>query len=108
MTSEEAIKIIESQGAKSDVYGWRDVADAYGLAIKALKSQGRAETSQPKQTNYDKIHSMSLAELAVFLSDTTWCRRCPIDRDTCCNSRVNCIRTLATWLKKEAADERLY
>lgn len=101
MTTEEAIKIIESQGAQSDVYGWRDVASAYGLAIRVLKSQGEAETLQPKQTNYDRIHGMSLAELAVFLSDTADCSGCPDAFGRC----DTCAGAFLKWLKKEAADE---
>ena len=39
MTNEEAVKIIESVGPDSSVYGWRKVADAFNLAIKALENQ---------------------------------------------------------------------
>ena len=105
MTNEDAIKIIESQGAKSDVYRWRDVADAYSLAIQALKSQGEAETSQPKQTNYDKIHGMSLAELAVFLSDIADCDGCPARQGNTFGGCKACAGAFLEWLKKEAADE---
>ena len=39
MTNEEAVKIIESVGPDSSVYGWRKVADALNLAITALQNQ---------------------------------------------------------------------
>ena len=39
MTNKEAAKIIESVGPDSSVYGWRKVADAFNLAIKALENQ---------------------------------------------------------------------
>lgn len=41
MTNEEAVKIIESVGPDSSVYGWRKVADAFNLAIKALHNQAK-------------------------------------------------------------------
>ena len=39
MTNEEAAKIIESVELDGSVYGWRKVADAFNLAIKALENQ---------------------------------------------------------------------
>ena len=39
MTNEEAVKIIESVEPDGSVYGWRKVADAFNLAIKALENQ---------------------------------------------------------------------
>ena len=66
MTNEEAILIIDSLPAKSDVYNWRDVADAFGTAIKALQNAKK----------YEKA-----LELAVRDSDKTgtdvWCHDCP-------------------------------
>lgn len=43
MKNEEAILIIDSLPAKSDVYNWRDVADAFGTAIKALQNAKKYE-----------------------------------------------------------------
>ena len=66
MTNEEAILIIDSLPAKSDVYNWRDVADAFGTAIKALQNAKK----------YEKA-----LELAVRDSDKSgtdiWCHDCP-------------------------------
>ena len=45
MTNEEAVKIIESVGPDSSVYGWRKVADAFNLAIKALENQSKYENA---------------------------------------------------------------
>ena len=39
MTNKEAAKIIESVEPDGSVYGWRKVADAFNLAIKALENQ---------------------------------------------------------------------
>jgi uncharacterized paraquat-inducible protein A len=65
MTIEEAVKIIESVGPDSSVYGWRKVADAFNLAIKALENQPKYENA---------------LELAVRDSDKSgtdvWCEDC--------------------------------
>ena len=43
MTNEEAVKIIESLGPDDSVHGWRNTADAFNLAIKALENQAKYE-----------------------------------------------------------------
>lgn len=56
MTNEEAAKIIESVGPDSSVYGWRKVADAFNLAIKALENQSK----------YEKALHLATADSLVF------------------------------------------
>jgi hypothetical protein len=45
MTNEEAVKIIESLGPDDSVYGWRNTADAFNLAIKALENRSKYENA---------------------------------------------------------------
>ena len=88
MTNEEAILIIDSLPAKSDVYNWRDVADAFGTAIKALQNAKK----------YEKA-----LELAVHDSDKQgtdiWCHDCPYGD----NERLdNCIDCGVDYYKRKA------
>ena len=88
MTNEEAILIIDSLPAKSDVYNWRDVADAFGTAIKALQNAKK----------YEKA-----LELAVHDSDKQgtdiWCHDCPYGDnerlDNCSDCGVDYYKRLA-------------
>jgi hypothetical protein len=52
MTNEEAVKIIESVGPDSSVYGWRKVADALNLAITALQNQSKYENALERAADY--------------------------------------------------------
>ena len=52
MTIEEAVKIIESVGPDSSVYGWRKVADALNLAITALQNQSKYENALERAADY--------------------------------------------------------
>lgn len=58
----------------------------------------------PKQTNADRIRSMSDGELADFLYDCNFsCEYgCPARVGGCCE---DCIRSIEEWLKKEVEDE---
>lgn len=52
MTNEEAAKIIESVGPDDSVYGWRNTADAFNLAIKALHNQAKYEKALERAADY--------------------------------------------------------
>ena len=79
MTNKEAAKIIESVGPDSSVYGWRKVADAFNLAIKALENQSKYENA---------------LELAVRDSDKSgtdvWCEDCGYVEDERLNRCWEC------------------
>ena len=80
MTNEEAVKIIESLGPDDSEYGWRKVADAFNLAIKAL-------TDKPK---YEMALFMAVSDSSDHGTDV-WCKDCPYEKiipQHCCECGV--------------------
>lgn len=62
--------------------------------------------SQSKQTNADRIRSMSDAEIADFLCDIGECdRRCPAKIGDCFFSDSACRSAWRDWLKQEVKDD---
>ena len=79
MTNEEAAKIIEPLIPDASWHEWRDVADAFNLAIKALENQSK----------YEKA-----LEAAVRDSDKSgtdvWCEDCGYEEDERLNKCWEC------------------
>ena len=68
MTNEEAAKIIESVEPDGSVYGWRKVADAFNLAIKALQDQAKYEKALSLASNYIQSQDICPCEDCLILS----------------------------------------
>lgn len=60
----------------------------------------------PKQTNGDRIRTMSDEELAGFFEGYVDCVYCPrhLDNERCMNDDGSCFHTWLSWLKQEASD----
>lgn len=53
-------------------------------------------------TNYEKIHNMTVEELAQWMDKTIgYCGMCPVDKDTCDTCAV-CEKAFLSFLKEEA------
>ena len=63
MTREEAIKELQSYAEHS----WRDLNDAFKMAISALRKQ-ETVTDSHQMTNAERIRAMSDEELAVLIA----------------------------------------
>lgn len=88
MTNEEAAKIIESVEPDGSVYGWRKVADAFNLAIKALENQPKYENA---------------LELAC---DKISCMYCILhDVHPCEETHEQCVKRKAQYFKLKAGLE---
>ena len=56
------------------------------------------------ETNYDRLVSVSRAELAHFMMRTTDCP-CIAKETGCCRSDISCQKAWLDWLNKEAPHE---
>ena len=54
-----------------------------------------------KNTRYDQIKTLSVEDMAAFLSWYFDCDRCPARKDNCAEDCSFCIDALTQWLKKE-------
>lgn len=72
--------------------------------IKALREY--MEKQNPK-TNYDRIKSMSVEEMAEFIERMTEhleiCTRCPAYK--MCDTHIKCGENIKQWLLQEVSDE---
>ena len=63
--------------------------------------------SAPKQTNYDRIKSMSVEEMAEFIERMTEhleiCTRCPAYK--MCDTHIKCGENIKQWLLQEVSED---
>lgn len=69
------------------------------------------ENSAPKQTNYDRIKSMSVEEMARFMAKLDECEKyCAFTKDEKCNATGTepfvCVKGCKQWLLQEVSDEQ--
>jgi hypothetical protein len=61
--------------------------------------------SAPKQTNYDRIKSMSVEEMAEFLFEYVDCDFCPVSELCKTKNYENCKKSLKKWLLQEVRED---
>ena len=91
MTNEEAILIIDSLPAKSDVYNWRDVADAFVTAIKDLQNAMK----------YEKALNMMACKIVDFSKERE-CAGCPLKGSGIEKWGSSCKQKIVEYYKSEA------
>ena len=60
-------------------------------------------------TNFDKIKSMNIEEMAKFLSNVVYCEMCPVSK--LCNEDTTyqeCPEKLKQWLLSEVQNDRRF
>ena len=93
MTKEEWIKIYN---AKDGTWDKDDLIDkAYEIIASPIK------------TNYDRIKSMSVEEMAEYLSDHWSCIGCAFEKvcDDNLYRYISCHKNIKQWLLQEVSDE---
>lgn len=90
MTKEEWIKIYNAKDGTWD----KDY-----LIDKAYEIM-----TSPIRTNYDRIKSMSVEEMAEYLSDHWSCIDCAFEKD-CDDNYISCHKNIKQWLEQEVNDE---
>lgn len=90
MTKEEWIKIYN---AKDGTEYTDDLIDA---AYEIMTS--------PIRTNYDRIKSMSVEEMAEYLSDHWSCIGCAFEKD-CDDNYISCHKNIKQWLEMEVSED---
>ena len=86
MTKEEWIKIYNAKD------GTWDKDDLIDKAYEIMTS--------PIRTNYDRIKSMSVEEMAEYLSDHWSCVDCEFEKD-CDDNYISCHKNIKQWLEQE-------
>ena len=56
-----------------------------------------------KMTNYDRIKSMSVEEMAEYLSDHWSCVDCAFEKD-CDDNYISCHKNIKQWLEQEVEE----
>ena len=89
MTKEEWIKIYNAKD------GTWDKDDLIDKAYEIMTS--------PIRTNYDRIKSMSVEEMAEYLSDHWSCVDCAFEKD-CDDNYISCHKNIKQWLEQEVEE----
>ena len=89
MTKEEWIKIYNAKD------GTWDKDDLIDKAYEIMTS--------PIRTNYDRIKSMSVEEMAEYLSDHWSCIDCAFEKD-CDDNYISCHKNIKQWLEQEVEE----
>lgn len=89
MTKEEWIKIYNAKD------GTWDKDDLIDKAYEIMTS--------PIRTNYNRIKSMSVEEMAEYLSDYWSCVSCAFEKD-CDNNYISCYKNIKQWLLQEVKE----
>ena len=59
--------------------------------------------TSPIKTNYDRIKSMSVEEMAEYLSDHWSCIGCAFEKD-CDDNYISCHKNIKQWLEREVEE----
>lgn len=89
MTKEEWVKIYNAKD------GTWDKDDLIDKAYEIITS--------PIRTNYDRIKSMSVEEMAEYLSDHWSCVDCAFEKD-CDDNYISCHKNIKQWLEQEVEE----